>query len=727
MTKKFKNKTTQTKSFPLRWSTVPILRMLLAFVAGILFEIFTESSYLIFLITGLVVLATLYIVLHLKKLNASRTLRWVYGGIITVCFFCCGVLITYVNNQRNYPNHFSKYMRPGSVYVVRITEPPVEKAKSVKLVTEVKGILNSGNYKSCSGQLLTYLEKDSTSLHLKYGQVLLLSGNPQSIKGPANPGEFNYKQFLYFHQIFQQIYLSKHKWILTSEYDGYTIFSLSYGLRDELVSILKKYLPSKREYAVASALTVGYEDDLDQELIQAYASSGALHVLSVSGMHVGLIYILLAWLFGFLDKIKRGRHLKFSILLLFLWFYALLTGMSPSVMRSAAMLSFVIIGMWAKRQNQVYNTLAVSFMILLCYNPFYITEVGFQLSYLAVFGIVFIHPLIFRWFEPSTKVMSDIWSITSVSLAAQTATFPLGLLYFHQFPLFFIISNLIVIPLSSIVIFSGILLMLISMLDSLAVFGFIAFYLGKIIQGVIWLINKVVLIVDQFSFTVINGISITIFETWIIYLLLFTSIAFLLSKSSLYLRLFMCCIIILLATQLMETIKIKNQHQLIVYSVKNRTAINFIDGTVSHFIADQTLVNDKSAMLFHVLHHWWDCGINLNNNVNLPAINIADEYSPNYYRHNNIIQFCDKKILIIDSLIDPSLFSGKHKIVFDYAIVNANGVEQFKKVTEQCQVQNVIIDSSNNGKTVKKIKQACFSNHITFYDVNQQEAFSLSL
>ncbi|MEO8149843.1 MAG: ComEC/Rec2 family competence protein [Bacteroidia bacterium] len=727
MSKVNKRKSTKPKALPPRWNTVPILRMALAFIGGIIFEIFTESDYPILSIAAIIFFGAIVILTYYRKITSSYKYRWLFGISLTIAFFFSGALVTYLQSEKNYPLHFSKFIKPANIYIVRLTEPIVEKASSVKLITEVTGYYDSAGFHNSKGHLLVYLQKDSTALQLKYGQVLLFTGTLQSIREPANPGEFNYKQFLYFHQIFQQVYLRSNQWKLTNVHDGHWIFDKSYSLRDNLVSVLKKYIETKREYAVASALTVGYEDDLDQELIQAYASSGALHVLSVSGMHVGLIYVVLAWLLSFLDNIKRGRHLKYILLLSFLWFYAVLTGMSPSVMRSAAMLTFVIFGQWSKKQNMIYNTLAVSFFGLLCYDPFYITEVGFQLSYLAVFGIVFIHPLMFKWYEPNSKFMSEVWTITSVSLAAQTATFPLGLLYFHQFPLMFIISNLIVIPLSSLVIFGGIALLLFSYFDGFLFVKVILFYLSKALFGVIWLINKVVLLVDEFNYSVINGISITVLETWIIYLLLFFVIGFLVQKRTMFLHLSLVCIVIILSSQLFEMWKIRNQKQLIVYTIKNHSAINFIDGENNHFITDTVLRQDRSAMLFHVMHHWWECGVYDWEYSKAFAGAGLKSNSKNYYHQSNFIQFYDKRILLVDSLMNTNVFIGETKTKFDYAIVSSNATRSLKNLIQNFQIKQIIIDSSNNYKSIKKIKSLCTQNKIPFYDVNEQGAFILNM
>ena len=182
--------------------------------------------------------------------------------------------------------------------------------------------------------------------------------------------------------------MSDKKWISTNKNEGSFILKTSISLRDYFLNIFKQYNITGNEFAVGSALILGFEDKLNPEIISAYSSSGALHVLSVSGLHIAIIYVVLLKLLFFLDKFKNGKIIKAIILVLMLWFYACLTGLSPSVMRAATMFSFIVIAKLFNRYTNVYNTLAASALLLLIINPYLIMEVGFQLSFLAVFGIV---------------------------------------------------------------------------------------------------------------------------------------------------------------------------------------------------------------------------------------------------------------------------------------------------------------------------------------------------
>jgi len=175
-------------------------------------------------------------------------------------------------------------------------------------------------------------------------------------------------------------------------------------------------------------------------------------------MHLGLIYVMLIWIFSRIPYLKRSSILRIIFVLSCLWLFALLTGGSASILRSAVMFSCIIIGENFSRRASIYNSLAASAFILLCYNPFYLWDVGFQLSYLAILGIVILQKPIYNLFFIKNKSLNKLWKLTAISLAAQTFTFPICLYYFHQFPTIFLFTNLITVPLSTVILFVEIFL-----------------------------------------------------------------------------------------------------------------------------------------------------------------------------------------------------------------------------------------------------------------------------
>ncbi|HEY4797847.1 MAG TPA: ComEC/Rec2 family competence protein, partial [Bacteroidia bacterium] len=428
--------------------------------------------------------------------------------------FLSAFQLTNLHTGKFKSDHFSKLSDSTETYLVNVNEPYLEKEKSLKILVDVMAIKQNGEWKATSGRAICYFRKDSLSKQLRYGDCMIVRTNFTEIKPPQNPAEFNYLQFLAYHSIYHQAFIPAKRWKAIGVNEGYQLLSLSYNLRAYLLNIFHENNISGDEFAVGSALVLGYTDKLDQDIITAYASSGALHVLSVSGLHVGIVYMVLNFLLMFLEKIRFGKSIKILLLLFIIWFYAMLTGLSPAVLRSAAMFSIIIIAQGWKYDTNIFNTLAVSCFVLLLYNPFLIADVGFQLSYLAVLGIVLIQPWLYEKWQPKNWLLNHIWVLVSVSIAAQLITFPLGLLYFHQFPNYFLLSNLIVIPLSTIILLYGLFVLAVG---KIAVIGT---FCAKIFSFIVWLLNESVFITEKTPGSTTGGISISRYEMWLIYALM---------------------------------------------------------------------------------------------------------------------------------------------------------------------------------------------------------------
>ena len=310
-----------------------------------------------------------------------------------------------------------------------------------------------------------------------------------------------------------------------------------------------------------------------------YSSSGAMHVLAVSGLHVGIIYLLLNSLFLFFEKFKYGKYLKAVFLILSLWAYALLTGLSPSVLRAATMFSFIIIGSALKRQTNIYNTLAASAFVLLLYNPYILLQVGFQLSYAAVLGIVYLQPKLYKLIYTKHWLLDKIWAITTVSIAAQLATFPLDIYYFHQFPNYFLLSNLFVIPLATFIIGGGVLLFVTSVIPFFP--GSLAWVVNKILM----LLNFSVQWVENLPYSLSLGISITVLETIIVYTIIILFFSSIIKWKPRLLQLSLALVIFFMILQIKEQYRTGKQQYFIVYDVPKERAIDFVDGNKNYFIA----------------------------------------------------------------------------------------------------------------------------------------------
>jgi competence protein ComEC len=421
------------------WHHIPIVRLLLPFSAGIGISMFYPLPFTVCAIAFLsLFLLAVIIYFRLQQFNH----RWVFGTLISLGMFWGGMALHQYRNELL------------SELVIKINEQPVPKATSYKMKCKVLGAIDSNETQTfAEGSLIVYVRRSTTAFPYQYGEVLTLPMQKvKPVSPPQNPDEFNYKRYLAFNNIYFQAYLEESEFFPAWINEGNQVRKWVYDVQQYFKAVLLKCIGSQNETGVAEALLYGYDDDIDTETVQAYSNTGTLHVLAVSGMHVGIIFMILGLFLRFMDKTRQLKIAKGIIILIALWLYSLLCGLSPSILRATVMFTFIIAADLLNVRSSVYNTLAASAFVLLCIDPNMLANVGFQLSYLAVIGIVFFQPYIYDWYTAPNRVMDEIWKITAVSLAAQLVTCPIGLLYFHQFPNCFLFSNLIIIPLTTIIL-----------------------------------------------------------------------------------------------------------------------------------------------------------------------------------------------------------------------------------------------------------------------------------
>jgi competence protein ComEC len=567
-----------------------ILKLLIPYLFGVIFQFYV--GFLLPYLEISILLLFVLVLLNLPFIARQHFLIKTNGVLINLLFFLFGGFsVTSTNSLKN-DNYF--FEQGKHTYQLYVNEPVIEKDKSVKVFVDVI----SRNKCKTIGKSLVYIEKSPQALNLKYGDIILINGSFKPIKTNGNPEEFNYRDYLQKKQIYHQAYLKNNQW-KKIENKANLIFKFTYSIRNYYAKLIDDSILKKHNKDVLKALLLGQKDDLDKETLRTFSSAGAMHVLAVSGLHVGIIMLMLMLILKPMKKFKHGKKVYVLLIVLCLWFYAFLTGLSPSVLRSALMFSFVVVGKEMERETSIYQSILVSAFILMIINPLVIFKVGFQLSYLAVLGIVYLQPKIYNLWYIKYKLLDYLWKITSVSIAAQIATFPLGLYYFHQFPNYFFISNLIVIPLAGGILGLGLGYLLFFKIPF--VNDFILLLLDYFLSFLNYFVEKV----EQLPYSILWGISITWYETIFIYIiLLFVVFAFTLKKIKLlFTALFFT--ICLIGVFMINSYHYEHQNQLIVYNVKNEVALDVFYGKDNFFIASDSLYMNDEKMLFNIKHNWF--------------------------------------------------------------------------------------------------------------------------
>ena len=513
------------------WKTSPLLRLLLPFIAGIVVQWYWPIPLPVILLSA-ASFTLAYLLFYLLPLSFQFKLQSLQGLLINLFILTAGLVITWQKDIRHSNNWYGNFYHDSDYIIVRIDEPLTEKTKSYKAEGYVESVVSNDSLIPCNGKLLLYFSKDSAVKQLHYGDKILISKSLQRIKNSGNPGAFNYERYAAFQQIFHNVFLKESDWVLLKEKNIDPFWQFIYTAREKIIHSLQKSISNSRdELGIAEALLIGYTNDLDKDLVQAYSNTGVVHIIAISGMHLALIYVMLVWLFARIPGIKRSKWLQVILILGCLWLFSLLTGGSASVLRSAVMFTFITIGKNFFKQASVYNSLAASALVLLCYNPYYLWDVGFQLSYLAVVGIVIFQKPIYNLIYIKNKWIDKVWQMVAITTAAQLLTFPVCIYYFHQFPLLFLITNLVAVPLSTIILYAEIFLV------AFAWIPFLGLFAGKITGWMLWVMNRFILYINDLSFAVWDKIPATAITTWLLYGVVIFTAGWLLNKQKMYLRL----------------------------------------------------------------------------------------------------------------------------------------------------------------------------------------------
>ncbi len=471
---------------------------------------------------------------------------------------------------------------------------------------------------------------------------------------------------------------------------------------------MNKYIAGRDEAAIGKALVIGYKADLDKDLVQAYSNAGVIHLIVIAGLHLGLIYILLVWITAKIPLIKNSKVACFIVIFTCLWFFAFLTGASPPVMRAVVMFSFIALGKLFNKRSSVYNSLAISAFVNLCFNPYSLWDAGFQLSYFAVLGIVLSQKLIYNWLYLKNKILNEAWKIASVSLAAQVFILPACLYYFHQMPLLFMFTNIVAIPLAICIFYTSIVLILISTVP------FLALYIGKAVTLLIWLLNHVVLFINALPFSLWDGISITAAQTVMLYFVFIFFLYWFIKKNMTAFKLGIYGALVFTIIITLNKWNYSKQRKIIVYDVPAHKAIDFISGNSYQFVGDSDLAANDLLQNLHLK----PARISLMLDKKKNDTNVL-------YHNNNFYQFYNKKIAIIDSSIiyKPSA----KKMNVDYIIISKNPKLYISTLAAVFNCSVYIFDASCPMWKIDKWKKDCEDLHLPFHSVPEQGAFIIDL
>lgn len=645
-------------------SRTPFLALLIPLIAGILLQYFLRIQYLSIAFSLMGILTMLFS--YLVSVNKQYQWRWIFGA--GACLFLIGVGII-STSFRQQKSEFT-FSDQAQTYIGIVTDSPQDKPRT----TAYKVYLPDENK-----QIVCYIQPDLIQEKLQPGEIFLFHTQIQPFKNMGNPDDFDYVRYMYNQGFAGSAYISNNNW----KTSGQTTFSLKYKAlqyRQRIMDFYRSLDFSDTEYSILCALTLGYQDELTDELKQGFRTTGTVHVLSVSGLHVGIIYLMISFLLGFIKRRSEYYWLKPLLIIVFLWTYAYITGLPTSVVRASTMLSvFCIAEILEKRSYSIHALFIAAFFMLLV-NPFSLFEIGFQLSFMSVLAILLLHPRVSKLIKTKNKPLRHIWQLFTLSLVAQLATFPLCLYYFGTFPTYFFVTNILIVPLVSLITYAvgGVVL---AKLISLALpdIGDYLFYLPvKILQILVHLMTSIIHFFENLPVALIDNIKISFTELILIFTIIIAFVLFFIYKKSKSLILGLSCILIFCTIGIYKKIQ-KEPDQLIVYNRARTTEIRY-----------------KTEI--------W-------NSDNL------DNYK--------LFEAGNHKVLVLKT----NVWNDKNtdnKFEIDHLILTNDNNLSMYNLSQLLDVKNVIIDASLSAYTRRKISKECQKLNIPCHDVIENGAFSLN-
>jgi competence protein ComEC len=682
---------------------LPFVRLLIPFLCGIIAEelIFKQTvdiSY--FLLVPLLFFFLLFFV----RLGKSYKYRWLWG-----VFIFCNLFLLGAGIMKNRQHQTTLLLDKQTFFNGIVVDNPNVDARFTRLTLQIKSYSDSSkNWIATSENVFVYVPTDSISSTLQLGDVLFLNTKFSANPPPKNPEEFDYSYYLARRKFFATAFISDGNYKKV-RHENLWFRKTVLNIQTAMFDCFAKLGINDDNFAVLRALIIGDKELLSDELLDSYSTSGVMHVLAVSGLHVGLVYAVLLFLMRPLGKRRYGKFIRAIIIFVGLWIYASLAAFSPSVCRACVMFSFVLFGNAFGRKVNIYNSLAASALFLLIINPYNIFEVGFQLSYCAVIAIVYFQPFMYKTVYIRNKFLNYIFGLATVSIAAQIGTSAISIFYFHSFPNYFIITNVLIIPLVTLIMFT---VAATFMLSWIPVIGAL---IGKFLDICVSLSNEITKHVEILPYSLSENIYVSSLQIAVA-IVAITLLAFYIEfRNRKNIFAILACIILFAGINSYHKIENKTQKQIIVYSTRGSSYISFVSGRNSANIRD--VENKNNDFEFNTKNNFVKLGTK-----HVETFLLSDDIQTSnvIQSYKNIIWFNNKSVKIAT---ENDVFRLQNPFDIDFLIINKQSGNNPQIFFENYCPKILIIDSSVQAWQARRWIAEAQNRNINYHYVNEKGAF----
>jgi competence protein ComEC len=686
----------------------PFVRLVLPLIAGMLVQHHLSPGWRVTLVMTAILLIALILYERLP-LRLQYSCQRVRGLALQTLFMAAGAFLLFVDQSAR--PHFGQQKH---TYIAEVLDIPEEKARSWQSTLKIRSILNDTAWSRSGARLVAYCEKNDTVAPFSPGDIILASSHINPINNYGNPGEFDYQTYMATHRLYHQTYLPASDWKKLRGIPARSPVSYSNRIRRNFLNKIERAAGSPEEHAIVSALLLGYRAFLTPDMKTRFSASGATHILAVSGLHVGILYLILHYLLFFMETSRRRRIIKTLIILCILACYALITGLSPSVSRATLMFCVLAIGRILRRPISAYNSLAFSAFLLLMINPMLVFSVSFQLSYAAVSSIVIFQPRLYRLIE-LPAFPDRLWQWLTLALAAQIGAAPLVIHYFHLFPNYFWLSNFLAIPAATCILVCGTAFLVTSFtLPALSPLFSEGMSLGAKI------LEKATSFIHQLPGSASTDLWLPPPELLIIYLfILFFSLWMLRQhKQSLYMSILLLAAFLI--TDALPQIKQRQTKELIIYNSSQPPLINYIHKNHNLLFTSDT-AGLETTIRYHLKNHWLS---RAQKEFHLQRLKKGPK---NRLHKGHFLSAGGLKLVLLEGSVSLNELVPQEKLKLDYIILADHCQVQIKELCRVFRFKRIILDSSTGYYQRQQWIREMETLQIPYHSIPEQGAFRIEL